>query len=103
MVWVVLFVASLVPAFVALGPGVSRVVFNFTDPNQQPYLTPGRIALLLFILLAVLAPFLTALLMVIRARRRGHSWAASLRAGSAWAFGLGLLSATVVMYTGGGF
>lgn len=98
-----LFGLSLLPGLLALLPGLSRVLWNLTDPVQQTYLTPSRVALFSVVLVAVLAPFVSAAVALVVVRVRARSWARALRTAAVWAASLGAFAFFTVMMTSGGF
>lgn len=101
--WLTVFFLSLIPGLTAFIPGFFRAVWNLSDPMQQAYLTPSRIVLLVFLLVAVFAPFIGGVVSLALARRSGRSWSLGLRTASAWAFALGVFACLTVMFTWGGF
>lgn len=101
--WIGVFVVSLVPGLAAFLPGFYRALWNFADPVQQSYLTPARVVLLAFILVAVISPFVGAVACLVVARRRGRSWSHAFKSASIWTFMLGLVAVYAAMVTGGGF
>jgi hypothetical protein len=98
-----LFGLSLLPGLLAFLPGVSRALWNFTDPVQQTYLTPFRVALLSFLLVAVFAPFIGAAVALVVVRVRARSWARAFTTAAVWAAILGGFAFFTVMVTSGGF
>lgn len=96
-------VVSLLPGLAAFLPGVARVVWNLGDPIQRTYLTVPRVALLIFLLAVVLAPFVGAVACLVLAHRRGLSWSSAVWVASLDALGLGMFAVYAVSMTGGGF
>jgi hypothetical protein len=98
-----LFVLSLLPGLVAFLPGVSRALWNFTDPVQQTYLTPVRIVVLSALLVAVCAPLVVAGIVLMATWARHRSGAVAFEAAARCAAVLGGVAFVAVMLTGGGF
>jgi hypothetical protein len=96
------FALSLLPGLLAFLPGFLRATWNFTDPVQQSYLTPFRVVLLSFLLVAVFAPFVGAAVALVVVRMRARSWALAFRTAAMSAAILGGFAFFAVMMTGGG-
>lgn len=97
-----LFATSLLPALLAFPVGFFRAQWNLTDPLQQTYLTPLRTTVLLFILGAVFAPFVGAVVALLVVRLRGRTWSVAVRTAAGSAGALGVIAFFTVIMTSGG-